>query len=130
VFKATAAFSGFSVSDLARARQFYSETLGLEVSGDGVGARIQLPGGGTVFIYPKADHQPAGFTILNLQVGDIDEAVDELTRRGVRFEHYDDGAVKTDEKGVLRGRAQNMGPDIAWFKDPAGNILSVLDDGG
>jgi catechol 2,3-dioxygenase-like lactoylglutathione lyase family enzyme len=128
VFKATAAFSGFSVSDLAQARQFYSETLGLEVVADGVGARIELPGGGTVFIYPKDDHQPAGFTILNLQVGDIDEAVDELTRRGVRFEHYDNGP-KTDEKGVLRGRAQNMGPDIAWFKDPAGNILSVLDDG-
>jgi catechol 2,3-dioxygenase-like lactoylglutathione lyase family enzyme len=128
VFKATAAFSGFSVSDLARATQFYSQTLGLEVVADGVGARIELPGGGTVFIYPKDDHQPAGFTILNLQVGDIDEAVDELTRRGVRFEHYDNGP-KTDEKGVLRGRAQNMGPDIAWFKDPAGNILSVLDDG-
>jgi hypothetical protein len=82
-----------------------------------------------VFTYPKADHQPATFTILNFQVGDIDEAVDELTRQGVRFEHYD-GGPKTDEKGILRGRTQNMGPDIAWFKDAAGNVLSVLDDGG
>lgn len=129
MFKAAAAFSGFSVSDLAQARQFYSETLGLDVAADGVGLRLHLPGGGTVFIYPKADHQPAGFTILNFQVDDIDEAVDELTRLGVRFEQYDNGP-KTDEKGVLRGRAQNMGPDIAWFTDPAGNILSVLDDGG
>lgn len=128
MFKAAAAFSGFSVSDLAQARQFYSETLGLDVAADGVGLRLHLPGGGTVFIYPKADHQPAGFTILNFQVDDIDEAVDELTRLGVRFEQYDNGP-KTDEKGVLRGRAQNMGPDIAWFTDPAGNILSVLDDG-
>jgi hypothetical protein len=87
-----------------------------------------LPGGSTVFAYSKPDHQPATFTILNLVVDDIDAAVDELTRRGVRFEHYDTGP-KTDEKGILRGRAQNRGPDIAWFKDPAGNFLSVIQNG-
>ena len=80
-----------------------------------------------MFAYPKADQQPATFTILNFEVDNIEEAVDELTNRGVRFEHYEDGP-RTDEKGILRGRAQKMGPDIAWFKDPAGNILSVLED--
>jgi len=119
------AFSGFSVRDLESAKKFYATTLGLHVDNDGVGLRIRLPGGGTVFMYPKADHQPATFTILNFVVDGIDEAVDELTRRGVRFEHYKDGP-KTDEKGILRGKKQNIGPDIAWFKDPDGNFLSVL----
>jgi len=128
MFKPKAAFSGFSVSDLAAARRFYSETLGLRVEDDGVGVRLQLPGGGTVFAYPKRDHQPATFTILNFVVDDIDGAVDDLTSRGVRFELYDSGP-KQDEKGILRGRAQNRGPDIAWFKDPAGNVLSVIQEG-
>src|SRR6266705_2091338 len=128
MFKARAAFSGFSVDDLAKAKEFYTEILGLRVDSGGMGLRLHLPGGGIVFVYPKGDHQPATFTILNFEVDNIDEAVDELTNRGVRFEHYDAGP-KTDEKGILRGRAQNMGPDIAWFKDPAGNILSVLEDG-
>ena len=125
MFKTKGAFSGFSVDDLARAKAFYAETLGLKVDPDGVGVRLQLPGGGTVFAYPKTDHQPATFTILNLVVDDIDEAVDELTNRGVRFER-DENGPKTDAKGILRGKAQNRGPDIAWFKDPAGNFLSVL----
>ena len=128
MFKAKAAFSGFSVDDLAKAKKFYSETLGLRVDDDGVGLRLHLPGGGAVFAYPKAEHQPATFTILNFKVDNIDEAVDDLSNRGVQFERYEDGP-KTDEKGILRGRKQNMGPDIAWFKDPAGNILSVLEDG-
>jgi catechol 2,3-dioxygenase-like lactoylglutathione lyase family enzyme len=127
MFSAKNAFSGFSVNDLAAAKTFYSETLGLTLEDDGVGVRLQLPGGGTVFVYPKRDHQPATFTILNFLVDDIDAAVDELTRRGVRFERYDNGP-KQDEKGILRGRAQNRGPDIAWFKDPAGNVLSVIDE--
>ncbi|TMC46024.1 MAG: VOC family protein [Chloroflexi bacterium] len=127
MFKAKGAFSGFSVNDLAKARDFYSKTLGLKVDNDGVGMRLHLPAGGTVFAYPKGDHQPATFTILNFQVDDIDEAVDELTNRGVQFEHYETGA-RTDEKGILRGRQQNRGPDIAWFKDPAGNFLSVIED--
>ena len=128
MFRPKSAFSGFSVSDLAAARRFYSETLGLRVEDDGVGVRLQLPGGGTVFAYPKRDHQPATFTILNFGVDDIDGAVDDLTSRGVRFELYDSGP-KQDEKGILRGRAQNRGPDIAWFKDPAGNVLSVIQEG-
>ena len=125
MFKAKAAFSGFSVDDLAKAKAFYGDTLGLQVDPDGVGVRLRLPGGGTVFAYPKHDHQPASFTILNFAVDDIDAAVDELTGRGVQFERYDN-VPKTDEKGILRGRAQNLGPDIAWFKDPAGNFLSVI----
>jgi catechol 2,3-dioxygenase-like lactoylglutathione lyase family enzyme len=125
MFKAKSAFSGFSVNDLAAAKKFYAETLGLKVEADGVGVRLHLPGGGAVFAYPKHDHQPATFTILNLVVDNIDVAVDALTGQGVRFEHYDK-EPKTDEKGVLRGRAQNRGPDIAWFKDPAGNFLSVI----
>jgi catechol 2,3-dioxygenase-like lactoylglutathione lyase family enzyme len=129
VFAPRTAFSGFSIDDLAKARTFYAETLGLQVEKDGVGLRLHLPGGGTVFIYPKEDHAPASFTILNFAVDDIDAAVDELTRRGVQFEHYDE-VPKTDDKGVMRGRQHNMGPDIAWFKDPAGNFLSVLSDGG
>jgi catechol 2,3-dioxygenase-like lactoylglutathione lyase family enzyme len=125
MFKPKAAFSGFSVNDLPTARTFYSGTLGLTVEDEGVGVRLQLPGGGTVFAYPKRDHQPATFTILNFGVDDIDAAVDDLRGRGVTFERFDRGPTQ-DEKGILRGRAQNRGPDIAWFKDPAGNILSVI----
>jgi catechol 2,3-dioxygenase-like lactoylglutathione lyase family enzyme len=128
MFKAKAAFGGFSVDDLAKAKEFYSATLGLKVDDQGVGLSLHLPGGGMVFVYPKPDHQPATFTILNFEVDNIDETVDELTNRGVQFEHYRDGP-KTDEKGILRGREKKMGPDIAWFKDPAGNILSVIEDG-
>ena len=125
MFNPKSAFSGFSVNDLVQARQFYAQTLGLQVDKDGVGLKLHLPGGGAVFVYPKHDQQPATFTILNFQVDDIDQAVDELAQRGVRFEHYAEGP-QTDAKGILRGRALKMGPDIAWFKDPAGNILSVL----
>ncbi len=125
MFQLKGVFSGFSVSDLAKARTFYAETLGLQVKDEGVGIGLHLPGGGTVFVYPKDDHQPATFTILDFVVENIDEAVDELTRRGVQFERYKDGP-QADEKGILRGRALHMGPDIAWFKDPAGNILAVL----
>jgi catechol 2,3-dioxygenase-like lactoylglutathione lyase family enzyme len=126
MFKAKGAFSGFSVDDLTKAKAFYSETLGLKVENDGVGVRLHLPAGGAVFAYPKgAGHQPATFTILNFEVDNIDDAVDDLTKKGVRFEHYEH-EPKTDEKGILRGRQQNRGPDIAWFKDPAGNFLSVV----
>ena len=130
MFKAKAAFSGFSVDDQAKAQAFYSETLGLEVDGGEMGLQLHLPGGGTVYVYPKPDHQAATFTILNFEVASIDDAVDELKGRGVRFEEYRQGPVVTDDKGIARGKAQNMGPDIAWFKDPAGNILSVLENGG
>ena len=126
MLKVKAAFSGFSVDDLAKSNEFYTKTLGLKVDDEGMGLRLHLPDGGTVFIYPKHDHQPATFTILNFVVENIDEAVDELKSRGVSFERYE--GSPQDEKGILRGRSQNMGPDIAWFKDSAGNILSVLQD--
>jgi catechol 2,3-dioxygenase-like lactoylglutathione lyase family enzyme len=125
MFEPKQAFSGFSVDDLTKAKEFYSVTLGLTVDADGVGARLHLPGGGSVFFYPKLDHQPATFTILNFEVADIDGAVDELATRGVHLQHYE-GIPGIDEKGILRGRAANQGPDIAWFLDPAGNVLSLL----
>jgi catechol 2,3-dioxygenase-like lactoylglutathione lyase family enzyme len=124
MFQPKTAFSGFSVNDLAKAKAFYTQTLGLQVVEEGVGLRIHLPGGGTAFAYPKDDHQPATFTLLDFVVDDIDEAVDELNSRGVSFDRYE-GAPQ-DEKGIMRGIAQHMGPDIAWFKDPAGNVLAVL----
>jgi len=123
MFKNTKAFSGFSVDDLSRAKQFYGDTLGLDVSEEPEGLRLQLGGGGAVFVYPKPNHTPATFTILNFPVEDVEQAVDELTQAGVQFEHYT-GELQTDEKGIFRGR----GPKIAWFKDPAGNILSVLEE--
>lgn len=122
-----AAFSGFSVNDMARAKQFYTEILELEVMSEKMGLELQLPQGSRLFIYEKPDHQPATFTVLNFVVDDIDAAVVALAEKGVSFEHYKlEGGAEQDEKGVLRGRAANMGPDIAWFKDPAGNVLSVL----
>ncbi len=127
MFKDSGAFSSYSVDDVAAATEFYGRTLGLDVSGvpgmDGL-LELRVPGGSRVLLYAKADHAPATFTVLNLPVEDIDRAVDELAGRGVRFEVYPDGPVKTDERGILRG----PGPKIAWFKDPAGNILSVLED--
>ncbi len=114
------AFSGFSVDDIPRAKEFYGTTLGLEVSEDNGMLTLHLAGDNTVLVYPKRDHQAATFTVLNFPVDDVEAAVDALTERGVRFEHYD-GAPQ-DEKGIMRG----SGPDIAWFRDPAGNILSVL----
>ena len=116
------AFSGFSVNDQAVAKQFYSEVLGITVEDGAMGLQLKIAGGNDVFVYPKADHQAASYTILNFPVDDIDAAVDELTTKGVVFEQYD----MTDEKGIARGIAANQGPDIAWFKDPAGNFLSIL----
>jgi catechol 2,3-dioxygenase-like lactoylglutathione lyase family enzyme len=125
MFKPQAAFSGFSVNDQAKAKEFYTGTLGLKVDDGPMGLTIHLPGGATVYAYPKKDHVPATYTMLNFVVDDIDGAVDDLTRKGVKFEHYDNGA-KTDAKGIMRGIAAKRGPDIAWFKDPAGNFISVL----
>ncbi|MDB5163924.1 MAG: Glyoxalase-like domain protein [Candidatus Saccharibacteria bacterium] len=124
--KATAAFSGFSVNDLAKAKEFYTQTLGLEIANEEMGLQLKLPGGGEIFVYEKSDHQPATFTILNFVVDDIDATVDDLAKNGVSFEHYDNMPASPDQKGIMRGKAANQGPDIAWFKDPAGNILSVL----
>lgn len=123
MFGKTKAFSGFSVSDVQAAKQFYGETLGLEVSEANGILSLHLAGGGVVIAYPKGDqHTPASFTVLNFPVDDIDAAVDELTRRGVVFERYPN--LDTDEKGVFR----HGGPLIAWFTDPSGNILAVLQD--
>jgi catechol 2,3-dioxygenase-like lactoylglutathione lyase family enzyme len=114
------AFSGFAVPDLAEARKFYGETLGLTTSEEHDLLTLHLAGDRDVLIYPKPDHEPATYTILNFPVDDIDEAVDALGARGVQFERYE--GFEQDEKGIFRGD----GPDIAWFRDPAGNILSVL----
>ena len=120
MFKASKAFSSFSVDDLSKAKEFYGKTLGLKVSESAEGLELH-PDNLDVFIYPKPNHAPATFTVLNFLVDDIEAAVDELKRTGVHFERYD-GEIRTDEKGIHR----NGGPTIAWFKDPAGNILSVL----
>jgi predicted enzyme related to lactoylglutathione lyase len=125
MFKDTKAFFSFSVKDLAEARQFYGDTLGLNVSVLPMGLSIQMMGGGKLFIYAKPDHTPASFTVLNFSVSDIDAAVDQLAAAGIKFESYG-GEIETDEKGINRGGGG--GPQIAWFKDPAGNILSVLQD--
>jgi catechol 2,3-dioxygenase-like lactoylglutathione lyase family enzyme len=120
------AFSGFSVDDLDRAREFYEQTLGLRLTAMtemGGMLRLHLGGGTEVLVYAKADHAPATFTVLNFPVPDVDATVDQLTARGVRFERYD--GFDQDEKGIARGQ----GPDIAWFTDPAGNVFSVLREG-
>lgn len=118
------AFSSFSVDDLERAKQFYGRTLGVEVSEANGMLTLRLAGGARVLIYAKRNHAPATYTVLNFPVDDVDAAVDELVRRGVRFETYSQADLKTDARGIARGGG---GPTIAWFKDPAGNILSVLD---
>lgn len=123
MFKDTKAFSGFAVNDTQKAKEFYSQTLGLEVSEANGLLRLHIAGGTTILMYPKENHTPANFTILNFPVANIEQAMDELARRGVRFESYNDGDLVTDEKGIFRGG----GPKIAWFRDPAGNILSVLE---
>ena len=122
MLKDTQAFSGFSVDDVPRAKKFYGETLGLEVTEEGPGIALHLAGGHNVLAYGKPDHEPASFTILNFEVSDIEAAVDGLTERGVEFERYEGTELETDEKGIFRGD----GPLIAWFKDPAGNVLSVI----
>jgi predicted enzyme related to lactoylglutathione lyase len=121
MFANTPTFSGFAVDDMEAARHFYGETLGLNVSDGPMGVlSLDLAGGRSVMVYPKPDFTPATYTILNFAVDDVDAAVDDLTSRGVEMERYD--GFDQDEKGIARGE----GPDIAWFKDPAGNILSVL----
>jgi catechol 2,3-dioxygenase-like lactoylglutathione lyase family enzyme len=118
------AFTSFSVNDIQKAKEFYGKTLGFEIS-DGPEGTLVLPleGGTKAMMYPKPNHQAATFTVLNFPVPSVEKAVDELGKKGVRFEHYNEPDLKTDEKGIMRGN----GPTIAWFKDPAGNILSVLE---
>ena len=126
MFNAKTAFSGVSVKDLAGAKTFYNQTLGLKLVSEEMGLDFELPGGGRLFIYPKENHEPATYTMLNFVVDNIDEAVDELKKSGVKFEIYE--GFHQDEKGIARGIAAKQGPDIAWFKDLAGNILSVLQE--
>ncbi len=127
MFKNTKAFSGFSVNDIKKAKMFYSQTLGLDVSDvpemKGL-LRLHVSGSLDIIVYEKPNHVPATFTILNFPVPDVEKAVDKLTEKGIRFEIYDEDHFKTDAKGVFR----MGGPLIAWFKDPAGNILSVIEE--
>lgn len=125
MFTDSPAYSGFSVDDIPAARAFYSDTLGLEVTEEHGMLDLQLATGTHVLVYPSDDHRPASFTILNFPVDDIDTAVDELGAAGVTFDRNE----MTDDKGVMRGIERQMGPDIAWFKDPAGNVISVLCEG-
>jgi catechol 2,3-dioxygenase-like lactoylglutathione lyase family enzyme len=124
MFKNAKAFSSFSVNDLQKAKEFYGQTLGVEVADVPEGLELHLAGGGRIFLYPKPNHTPATFTVLNFLVDNIEQGRDKLSQLGVQFEHYDLADLKTDEKGIFRG----PGPTIAWFKDPAGNILSVVEE--
>jgi predicted enzyme related to lactoylglutathione lyase len=125
MLKANKAFSSFSVNDIQKAKDFYSQTLGVKVSHEDEHDLLRLHVGNDapVMVYPKPNHSAASFTVLNFEVDNVDKAVDELTQRGVRFEKYNQPNLKTDERGIMRGD----GPVIAWFKDPAGNILSVVE---
>jgi len=120
------AFSSFSTKDLNKTKGFYADTLGLDVKETEEGLELSFDGGQSVFIYPKGDHQPATFTVLNLMVDDIASAVDGLKANGIKFESFG-GDIETDENGIMWGKRQGNGPNIAWFKDPAGNFISVVE---
>jgi catechol 2,3-dioxygenase-like lactoylglutathione lyase family enzyme len=122
----TGAFSSFSVNDLKAAKDFYGQTLGLDVGEETEGLALTLENGARVFLYPKDDHTPATFTVLNFKVGDIAAAAEELRKRGIKFEFFG-GNIKTDENGIFWGAKRGEGPNIAWFKDPAGNFLSIIE---
>jgi len=124
MFKDAKAFASYSVNDLQKAKQFYANTLGLNLSELKEGLEIKLDDGLNVFLYPKPNHSPATFTVLNFVVKNIDNAVDELNSLGIKLERYNQPEIKTDEKGIMRG----PGPQIAWFKDPSGNVLSVVQE--
>ena len=126
MFTNTPTFSSYSVSNLEEALSFYKDKLGLKVTTTKEGLDIKLGDGANLFLYPKQDHVPATFTVLNFVVTDIDQTIDQLKEGGIVLENYDMGEMKADEKGIYRGASAEMGPDIAWFKDPAGNILSVI----
>jgi len=124
-FTADNAFSGFSVDDIDAAKEFYGTTLGLDVEVNAMGfLDLPLPSGGSILVYSKPNHTPASFTILNFPVADVDAAVDELIERGVQTKIYSDDEFPSDARGIVRGNGQ--GPDIAWFRDPAGNVLAVM----
>lgn len=125
IFRLEDSFSTFAVKDVEAAKTFYGETLGFEIEDQKEGGFSLTLGGQSVYVYPKPDHEPATFTVFNLAVSDIDAAVDELRGRGVEFESYT-GEMETDDKGIFHG-AETGGPNIAWFKDPSGNILSAIE---
>ncbi len=127
MLKDSNAFSGFSVDDLVKAKAFYVDVLGLECGEAPMGLMLMTRGNNGIYVYEKKNHEPATYTVLNFEVADIDKAVTALKDKGVKFEQYDlGGGAKTGEDGVMRGKAAKMGPDIAWFKDPAGNVFSVI----
>ena len=119
------AFSGFSVDDIGKAKDFYGRVLGMGVTDDHGALRLSIGGSKDIYVYPKNDHVPATYTILNFPVADVERRVDELTKAGIQMEHYDSPDLKTDAKGIAR---DDQGPTIAWFKDPSGNVLSVHDE--
>ncbi len=128
VFKFDESFSSFSVNDVGAAKKFYRDKLGIDVNDEKEGGLSLKLGDQTIYLYPKEDHIPATFTVLNIAVTDIDAAVDELTSRCIAFESYG-GDIATDDKGIFRGADKGSGPNIAWLKDPSGNILSVIENG-
>jgi len=120
-------FSSYSVDNLQEAMDFYVNVLGLDLTDESMGMTLSLPGGGTLFIYEKPDHEPATFTVLNFIVEDIETIVDEYGEKGISFERYDSLPAEQDERGILRGKAAGRGPDIAWFTDPAGNVIALME---
>jgi predicted enzyme related to lactoylglutathione lyase len=128
MLKFTNSFASYSVNDLDAAKSFYQETLGLSVAEKTEGLEITMPGGGKTFLYRKPNHAPASFTVLNFKVPDINQAVDDLNKKGIQMEHYE-GNLKTDKRGIFHPSGPHDGPTIAWFKDPSGNILSVVEQG-
>lgn len=128
MFEQTDAFSSFAVSSKADAIQFYGDVLGCDVEATAEGIELHFPNGNTIFMYEKPAHEPASFTVLNFPVDDIEKAVNDLLVKGVSMHIYDDLPAEQDGLGILRGKAAGMGPDIAWFSDPSGNILSVIEE--
>lgn len=128
MFNGAEAFSGYSVSDLEEAKTFYGEMLGVNIHDSGMGLELRFAGGHTVFLYEKEDHEPATFTVLNFPVDDINVAVDSLVDAGIVMKRYDYMPGEQDGRGIMRGKSAGMGPDIAWFEDPAGNVLAVLEN--
>ncbi len=126
MLKDTTVFASFSVDNIEKAKEFYGSTLGLSFTGSMGGIRLHFAGGNEAFIYPKPDHAAATFTILNFMVDDADAEVDALISKGITFEQYSEGYMKTDEKGISRGDGENGPMAMAWFKDPAGNFLSII----
>ena len=127
MFQNSPAFSGYSVSNLEQAKDFYVGVLGCTLGDEQMGLSLVFPNGHTVFLYEKSDHVPATYTVLNFPVDSINDTIDQLVEKGVVMERYDNLPAPQDERGVLRGKAAGMGPDIAWFRDPFGNILGVLE---